>query len=73
MLSLLLAAAVANAPSPLTARVSAVTPATATVSIVRGAEIRVSKLSASDESVLRTTELHDSDGLVRRASLVEYY
>jgi hypothetical protein len=73
MLSLLLAAAAANAPVSPDARVSAATPATATVRILRAAEIRAGKLSAGEGSVLRATELRESDGLVRRASLVEYY
>lgn len=73
MLSLLLAAAVANAPVSSGARISAATPATATVRIMRAAEIRAGKLSAGEGSVLRTTGLRESDALVRRASLVEYY
>ena len=72
MLSLLLAAAVAYVPVSSDARVSAAMPATATVRIMRAAEIRAGKLSAGEGSVLRTTGLRESDGLVR-ASLVEYY
>ena len=73
MLSLLLAAGLANLPNELPSPVAAATPASATVRIVRAAEIRVGNLAATEGSLLRITEVHEGDGVLRRASLVEYY
>jgi hypothetical protein len=73
MLSLIVAAAVANAPAGPPTAVPAREPATATVRIMRAAELRIDRLAATEESVLRRTLVREPDGSVRTASLVEFY
>lgn len=71
MVSLLLAAAAANMPAQT--HVAAAIPAMAMVRIVRAAELRRDRLEATEESLLRKTQVRESDGSSTTASLVEYF
>jgi len=73
MLPLFLAAALAEAPAETATRVSAGHPALAVVRIVRGTEIRFREQRSFDASVSRETNVHERDGTLRPASLVEFY
>ena len=73
MLSLLLAAALAQAPAAPASRVSAAQPALAMVRIVRGTEIRFQDSKSLDASVVRQANVRERDGTLQRASLVEFY
>jgi hypothetical protein len=73
MLSLLLAAALAQAPAAPVSRVSAAQPAMAMVRIVRGTEIRFQDSKSLDASVVRQANVRERDGTLQRASLVEFY
>lgn len=67
------AAAFANATAGSSAPAGVREPARATVRILRAAEIRIDRLAATEESILRRTSVRESDGSVRTASLVEFY
>jgi len=73
MLMLLLAAAVAAAPSERSSPTAATASAQATVRIVRGATIRFGESARYDASVPRQTAILESDGTTRAASLIEFY
>ena len=73
MLPLFLAAALAQAPADTSSGVSAARPALAVVQIVRGTEIRFGKAANFEASLTRETHVRESDGELRRASLVEFY
>jgi hypothetical protein len=72
MLPLFLAVALAGAPAETT-RVSAAQPALAMVRIVRGTEIRFQEQRRFEASLSRETNVRDRDGVLRRASLIEFY
>jgi hypothetical protein len=72
MLPLFLVAMVeVSADAPL--HVAAAQPAQALVRIVRGVELRFDRLQPTDDSVLRTSKVLDTDGSIRSAKLVEFY
>lgn len=73
MLLALLALASTQSASDAAAPVAAQAPATAIVRIVRAAEIRGDRLEATEDSVKRNTEVRESDGTLRLATLIEYY
>jgi hypothetical protein len=73
MLLLFLAAALTEAPAEAMPRVSPAQPALAVVRIVRGAEIRFQERTRFEASLARETEVRESDGTLRRASLIEFY
>lgn len=73
MLPLLLALVAVPTPDGVAKRAVATSPATASVRIVRAAELRIDRMAAGDESLLRKTQLRERDGSVHAASLIEFY
>jgi hypothetical protein len=73
MLSLFLAAALAEAPAETATRASAAQPALAIVRIVRGTEIRFRERGGFEASLSRETNVRERDGTLRPASLVGFY
>ena len=73
MLTLFLAATVANAPVGLPLPTAASASAQAVVRIVRGTEVRFGKNLQFEASIPRTTTIGERDGSTRPASLIEFY
>ena len=73
MLSLILAAAIANQPSDKASPTAATASAQAVVRIVRGAEVRFEGGAAFEEGISRTSTVRERDGSARTATLIEFY
>ena len=73
MLTLFLAAAVANAPAERPLPTAASASVQAVVRIVRGTEVRFGKGLQFEASIPRETSIRERDGTVTTASLIEFY
>jgi hypothetical protein len=73
MLSLFLAAAIANQPPERALPTAATASAQAVVRIVRGAEVRFGNSEVLEASISRASTVRERDGSTRTASLIEFY